>query len=110
MEIDLLRAGQRIPLGRPLPKGFDYYVLVCRAREMPNAGVWPFTVREQFPKFPIPLGPSDADVTIDLRACLDWAYEQARYERDIDYAQPPIPPLAQTDAAWATELLAQRKE
>ena len=105
VEIDLLRAGQRIPLGDPLPGGFDYYALVCRAREMPKADVWPFTVRDPIPIIPIPLAEKDADVPMDLRACLDWAYDQARYERDIDYSKPPVPPLSPADSQWGKSLL-----
>jgi len=106
VEIDLLRAGERIPVGEPLPQGFDYYALVCRALEMPKAGVWPFTVRDSMPVVAIPLLPSDSDVRLELRPCLDVAYEQGEYHLDIDYTQPPLPPLSSSDAEWSRQLLA----
>lgn len=109
VEIDLHRAGERIPLGEPLPAGFNYYALVCRAREMPKAGVWPFTIRDPIPAIPIPLAGKDADVVLDLAACLEWSYDQGRYERAIDYTQPPDPPLAPADVEWARQLLANVK-
>eukprot|EP01137_Pigoraptor_chileana_P026724 Opistho-2@8444 len=68
VEIDLLRVGDRVPMGRP--KGFpaDYYLLVSRASEFPKAAIWGFTVRDPIPVLPVPLKTGDPDVTIDLRA------------------------------------------
>ena len=106
VEIDLHRAGQRLPIAEPQPAGFDYYALVCRPTQMPNAEIWPFRVRDPIPVIPIPLGPQEADVPLNLRPCLEWAYEQGRYGEEVDYAQPPVPPLSEADAAWAKELLA----
>ena len=77
VEIDLLRAGQRIPIGEPLPQGFDYYALVCRVREMPKAGVWPFTMRDSIPIIPVPLAGSDSDISLDLRLALTWRMSRA---------------------------------
>jgi len=105
VEIDLLRAGERIPIGEPLPQGVDYYLLVCRAREMPQAGIWPFTVRDEIPTIPVPLLEADAEVLLDLRPCLDVAYEQGKYQLELDYTQPPVPPLSSTDAEWAQNLV-----
>ncbi|MCI0359964.1 MAG: DUF4058 family protein [Planctomycetaceae bacterium] len=105
VEIDLLRAGERIPIGEPPTQGFDYYALVCRAQEMPKAGVWPFTVRDPMPGIAVPLLPTDSDVPLELRPCLDVAYEQGEYHIDIDYSMPPIPPLSEPDVQWARGLL-----
>jgi len=105
VEIDLHRTGQRLPLAEPQPAGFDYYALVCRAAKMPNAEIWPFTVRDPIPVIPIPLGPNEADVPLDLRPCLEWAYQQGKYGEEVDYTQPPDPPLAPADAVWAKSLL-----
>lgn len=105
VEIDLLRAGERIPIGEPLPQGFDYYALVCRAQDMPKAGVWPFSVRDWMPTIAVPLMPTDSDVPLELRSCLDVAYEQGEYHVDIDYSQPPAPPLSELDAEWARGML-----
>ena len=40
VEIDLLRAGQRPPLGDPAPPISDYYVLVHRGWERSRIGIW----------------------------------------------------------------------
>ena len=37
---------------------------------------------------------------------VDAIYEEALYDRSIDYAQPITPPLSAEEAAW---LLSQRK-
>jgi hypothetical protein len=105
VEIDLLRQGDRIPLGKPAPPPADYYILVSRASEFPRADVWGFTVRDPIPAFPVPLKPRDGFVPLELRPCLDRAYEDAGYGNRIDYGSPPNPPLRPTDAEWASDLL-----
>ncbi len=105
VELDLLRNGERPPLGTS-PPTTDYYVLVCRASELPSAGVWPFSVRDPLPTIPIPLDPEDPDVMLSLRPCLDRAYDESAYERQIDYTVPAEPPLREPDATWARQLLA----
>ncbi|MFO0810916.1 MAG: DUF4058 family protein [Gemmataceae bacterium] len=106
VEIDLLRAGERLPLGDPAPVPGDYYVVVSLADAFPHVGVWSFTVRDPLPVVPVPLGGADPAVRIDLRVCLDRAYDDARYR--IDYDRPPTPRLRKPDAAWARDLLANR--
>src|SRR5262249_23007813 len=61
VEIDLLRGGQRLPFEGDAPSICDYYALVCRARQMPTAGIWPFSVRDLLPTIPIPLLAADGD-------------------------------------------------
>jgi hypothetical protein len=107
VELDLLRGGQRLPIEGELPPNCDYYALVCRARQMPSADIWPFGVRDSLPTIPIPLLLADGDVPLDLRVCLDRAWEESRYEEKLNYAQPPDPPLAPADADWARQLLAK---
>jgi hypothetical protein len=109
VEIDLLRGGKRLPLGKPRPQRSHYLILVGRADEMPVMGCWKISVRDPLPILPIPLDPSVEDVPLDLRACLDRAYEEANFAWEIDYSKPPRPPLREPDAAWARELLARRQ-
>lgn len=108
VELDLLRDGVRAPLGKPGPPAADYYLLMCRAAEMPEAGVWPFSVRDPLPPIPFPLKPQDNDVLLPLQSCLDRAYDEAGYARELNYAEPPVPPLREPDATWARERLAAR--
>jgi hypothetical protein len=108
VEIDLRRAGQRPPPEDPDDLERDYRILVCRASEFPTASVWRFGVRDPFQPIPVPLDPPDGDVVLDLKRCLDRAYDEAPYATDIDYTQPPVPRLLDEDATWAQELLASR--
>ncbi len=108
VEIDFLRAGIRPPLGDPSPPIEDFYVLVNRASEKPKLGIWPISVRDRLPLIPLPLDGGVKDVVIDLRACLDRAYQEGRYEDQLDYTRPPLLPLREPDATWARELLAPR--
>jgi len=105
VEIDLLRVGDRVPMGELRGVPADYYVLVSRATEFPNAAVWGFIVREPIPAIPIPLKPEHGAVNVDIRTCLDTAYDTADYGYQIDYTQPPVPALRKSDAEWAADLL-----
>jgi hypothetical protein len=113
VEIDLLRAGTRPPVQEPPPAPSDYYLLVCPAESFPQAGYWPLSVRDPLPALPIPLAPGEAPSHLNLRDCLDQVYKAGRYERELDYTEPPIPPLREPDATWARGLvdafLAQRQ-
>ncbi len=105
VEIDLLRDGARLPLGRSRLPQADYYALVSRAEHFPRVDLWAFTVREELPNLPIPLKPEHDDVPVSLRDCLDGTYEDADYETRIDYSVPPYAPLRSPDAVWAAKFL-----
>ncbi len=108
VEIDLLRSGQRViafPEHR-IPPEHRRASLVCvrcawseRGREL-----YVLPLRERLPAIRIPLRQSDRPVALDLQGLLDQCYRNARYD-DINYAQPPIPPLAAEEGAWAEALL-----
>lgn len=106
IEIDLLRAGQRIPIGHEFPPTAEYYALVCRAEQMPHGDVWFFNVRDKLPNIPIPLLPGTPDSVLNLRDCLDRAFEEGRYDEDLDYRKPAVPPLSPADAEWAKQVIA----
>jgi hypothetical protein len=105
VEIDLLRDGGRMPLGRPSPRIADYYLFVCRGSDYPKADVWPFTIRDPIPPIPVPLKPEHGDTPLDLQSCVSEIYDTNRYSMRIDYSQPPAPPFGSLDAVWAKELL-----
>jgi hypothetical protein len=98
VEIDLLRAGSRMPL-RPVPT-CDYLVAVYRASRLPSVELWPVSLRESLPVVPIPLAADDADATLDLKRVIDSIYDAMAYARRI-YQGQPDPPLTALDAAWA---------
>lgn len=108
VELDLLRSGKRVPLGNPTPPTADYYIFICRATEMPGAGVWPLSVRDTLPDIPVPLHAEDEDVPLPLQPCFLRTYEEAGFGEEIDYGLPPEPSLKEPDATWARDLLAAR--
>ncbi len=99
VEIDLLRAGQRVPMLQPLPPA-EYYVIVSCAEERPRCRVYPLPLRRPLPAVPIPLD-ADEEVPLDLQAVLATAYERAAYDLATDYDADPVPPLPNEDTAWA---------
>jgi uncharacterized protein DUF4058 len=86
----------------------DYYIMVSRAAKRPIALVWPFSVRESLPTIAVPLTEQDGDVALELGTCMNQVYDSAGYARELDYTQPPNPPLDEPDATWARQLLANR--
>ena len=105
VEIDLLRDGERIPMGRPRPPLADYYALVSRSADFPKASIWAISVREPLPRIPIPLKPEHGEVILDLQTCFGRAFDDAGYETRIDYSFPPAVGLRPADAAWAMQLI-----
>ncbi len=105
VEIDLLRGGPRLPL-HPAPKG-DYCVMVSRAEERPEVGLWPIELRERLPVIPIPLTSAEHPAELDLQAVLHRVYDAAGYANYI-YKFQPVPPLLPEDQRWASEIIAQK--
>jgi hypothetical protein len=67
-----------------------------------DPGGWPIGLREPLPRIGVPLRPDVDDVEVALQPLLDLVYEEGRYADLLDYTrQPPAPPLAHEDAAWA---------
>jgi hypothetical protein len=106
VEIDLHRAGRRMPLGKPSPPEADYYALVCRAVDFPKTAIWPFSMRERLPEIPIPLKPEDGFAMLPLQPCFDFAYDIGPYDKEVDYTKRPKSPLRKADVAWARKLVA----
>ncbi len=100
IEIDLLRAGERVPMIDPLPDA-PYFVILSRADRRPLCEVWPINLRDPLPVVPVPLLAPDADAQLDLGTALHDVYDGAGYDDWLDYTHPPPdPPLAPADAAW----------
>jgi hypothetical protein len=97
VELDLLRAGHRVPMGRSLPIA-DYYAIVSR----PDCEVYPVRLRERLPRIAFPLR-GDETVTLDLQAVLDTAFDRAGYDLSVDHDGDPVPPLEADDRAWARD-------
>ncbi len=107
VEVDLLRAGERLPTLGPQVDS-DYRVLISRSGGRPRADLIPFGVRDAIPVFPLPLRPGEDEPMVDLGPVLSALYDRARYDLRIDYRRPAEPPLADADAAWAADVLRTR--
>jgi hypothetical protein len=108
IEIDLLRGGQRMPMLDPWPDS-PYTLLVARAHKFQLCRVWPADFRRP-PPIPVPLARPDPDIPLDLQPMVEAIYQRSRYERSIDYTQPPTPPLAPEEAEWLAGQLRARRE
>lgn len=104
VEIDVLRGGEPTVA---LPDGWasrsDYRVAVSRGNDRRRREVYQVSLRERLPRVRIPLDPTEPDVVLDLPAVLDAAAEAGAYDRRVDYASNPFPPLGPGDLAWARE-------
>jgi hypothetical protein len=103
VELDLLRAGRRMPSQVPLPPG-DYFYLVGRAERRPNAEVFHWTVRDMLPRLPVPLRSPDPDISFDLAAVFTSTYDRGRFRRKINYSAP-LRDLRSEDQEWAAEII-----
>lgn len=112
VEIDLLRAGERVlAVGAsriPAPYRTQYQVCIYRAATTrPCYAIYRVSLRERLPVLRLPLRATDADVPLDLQAILDQCYRNGGYDEDIDYRVAPEPPLEDDDARWADTVLRQ---
>lgn len=103
-ELDLLRAGLRLPTVTPL-RVADYYAIISRRQRRPKAGVYAWTIRDPLPTIPVPLKKSDPDVPLDLQAVFTTVYDRADYQLSLDYRAELRPPLSPDDAEWIRRLL-----
>jgi hypothetical protein len=81
LEIDLVRTGPTLlnlpKPGLPSNARIEYYVCLRRSRAPQRAYVWPISIRNRLPTVPIPQGFADNDVSLDLQALLEQAYQNA---------------------------------
>jgi hypothetical protein len=105
VEIDLLRRGQHFPLGQQ-SVATPYYVLVARGDRRPNADLYPFTLRDAMPSFPLPLAGAEGEPVVELQAIFNGVYDRAGFDLAIDYRQPiPKPPLSAEDMAHLSNIM-----
>ena len=104
VELDLLRGGPKLP-SRGMTK-CDYHILVSRASNRPQAAVWPFQLKDPFPRFLVPLRPTEEPVELNLKPILDRLYDNADYARFL-YRSPPVPPLSSEEMEWAKGILTE---
>ena len=76
----------------------DYRILVSREATRPRAKLFIFNVpqdRSRRSRSPCCRGTSKPE--LDLGAILHALYDRARFDLRLDYAKPPVPPLAEGD-------------
>ena len=108
VELDLLRTPRDrllyteadLPPSRRTP----YFVGIRRGGEPRRWTVYSLGLRHPLPDIPVPLRSSDADVLLSLQPLIERVYTAGGHD-DIDYRNPPKPPLEPDDAAWAESLL-----
>jgi hypothetical protein len=98
VELDLLRAGKRLPMVG-LPAG-DYFAIVSRGHRRPRADVYCWTLRHPLPTIPVPLQAGDPEVSLDLQRAFTTVYDRARYQLSLDYSAPLQAPLSESDQVW----------
>jgi hypothetical protein len=106
VEIDLLRSGERV-LTRyhRIPASYRTTYQVCVRRDYKGqTEVYPVPLQRPLPTIRIPLREGDADAHLDLQSLIGQAFANGSHD-SLDYTQPPDPPLDDTDATWAAELL-----
>ena len=106
VEIDLLRAGQRMPVIGDVPDA-HYRILIANARRTePVADLYPFGIRHPIPDFVLPLAQDAEGIAVNLNGVVNQVYTDGSYDLDIDYAPaPPEPPLSDDDRRWLDALL-----
>jgi hypothetical protein len=103
VEIDLLIAGRRLPMAKPLPPG-HFFTIISRARKSEIGHVYAWSLQRPLPKIPIPLEDPDPDVFLDLAEVFALAYQRGRYARLINYDRPLDLPLHPQDKEWAEKV------
>ncbi|MCX7690914.1 DUF4058 family protein [Thermoflexus sp.] len=104
VEIDLLRAGEPMPV---VGDGRDghYRILVSRWEQRPRALLYVFTVRDPIPVFRLPLQAGDEEPEVDLGRLLQTIYDRAAYDLRVNYEEEPVPPLEPPFVEWANAWL-----
>ena len=103
LEIDLLRGGERPPLGGNVPQS-TYRAVISRAERRPRCDVFPCDLAEPLPTLPVPLSVEDGPAPLELQKAFRMVYERARYDRTLDYAAPPEVPFSPAEATFARTL------
>jgi hypothetical protein len=74
----------------------------------PQADLYTLNLQDVIPKLSLPLQAGDTEPLVDLHALINGVYDRASYDLVIDYSKEPVPPLPETDAAWADAVLREQ--
>lgn len=104
VELDFLKAGQRLPMKRA-PRAADFHAVVGRHETRPDSLVYSWTVRDPLPSLPIPLKGDDPDVVVPLGEVYAIAFDRGRYQRSIDREGALGQAWPEEDRDWAGQTL-----
>lgn len=113
VEIDLLRGGPHtttVPEARLRAAGAgDYHVCVSLAGSPRYYFVKPFALEDPLPTVPIPLGPNEPPIPLDLQQLFARCYDLGRFALLAKYARrEPAVPLSPEQRAWAEAILREK--
>jgi Protein of unknown function (DUF4058) len=102
VEIDLLRAGEALPIIGGVAS--HYRILISPSSIRSKAHLYAFNIRQPIPSvlgsaIAIPLHQTTT-IALDLQPLLHQVYDRARFELAIDYHQSPSPKLSDEDNSW----------
>jgi len=108
VEIDLLRAGEPLPMMGAIAS--LYRIIVSRSQYRPKAELYPFGLRQPLPTISVPLLPEDEEPRLAMQSILELVYRRGRYHQAIDYHQPAVPPIPKSELEWATAQIESANE
>ncbi len=112
VEIDLLGYGKDTILARNAivtePADWRYRINISRPQRRNELEFYAVPLRERLPRCRIPLRPPDADAILDLPAVFTRCYDVGGYDLLIDYSQPPVVSLSDTEATWLAAWLQEK--
>jgi hypothetical protein len=83
VEIDLLRAGEPLPMVGAIAS--LYRIIVSRSQHRPKAELYPFGLRQPLPTIVVPLLPEDKELQLVMQSILELVYRRGRYHQAINY-------------------------
>ncbi len=110
VEIDLSLQGEpMLEYSREGLPEWDYAITVTRSLQPERYEIYTSTLQKRLPRFKLPLAMDDRDTVVDLQVAFARAYDQAGFEKRIDYKATPAAVKDQEDRRWLHELLVQMK-
>lgn len=103
IELDLLRAGERIAIKGNMPAG-DYFAYIGRWERRPRCQIIGWSWQSTLPSIPVPLLPEDGEIQLNLATAFRDAYEPAFYDQRLPYDVPLKPLPSQTEIEQARSL------
>jgi hypothetical protein len=86
IEMNLLRKGEHFALGVELAAS-QYYVLLARGQQRPQADLYSFGLEEPLPSFPLPLDGISAEPIVELQRIFMELFDRAGFDLVIDYQE-----------------------